>query len=207
MTDFEDIRRIWGKERTRDIDLIKETIHQLNLDVEARILDIGTGWGTMSISLALSGFKVLTGEPENWNKSHERLEWHQGDQFHENHVNWKKIAKDLKVEHKIEYRKFDAIGLPFADESFDAIFMYNTLHHIPDKKGALTECFRVINRDGVICVIEMNKNGIEHFRKSHGFKHEVINPEDIVEGNAFTLKTTKGQYADAFIFKKSGETW
>ena len=45
-------------------DLIDGVIKELNLPSDAKILDIGTGHGVMSIILALNGFKVITGEPE-----------------------------------------------------------------------------------------------------------------------------------------------
>lgn len=38
----------------------------------------------------------------------------------------------------------DALDLPFADQSFDAVVSRGALHHFPDPKGSLKEMFRVM---------------------------------------------------------------
>jgi|GEM_PF-4510798 len=49
LKDFEDAKRMWGKEWTLDMDFINKIIYQLNLIKDSEILDISTGWGMMSI--------------------------------------------------------------------------------------------------------------------------------------------------------------
>lgn len=53
-------------EFTSDIDFIDDSIKKLKpfLDMDSKILDVGTGFGIMAIILALNGYDVLTGEPE-----------------------------------------------------------------------------------------------------------------------------------------------
>ena len=204
MASIEEVRKIWAGPQVRDMDFINEIIPQLNISTDSKILDIGTGWGMMSISLALSGYTVVTGEPEMW---HGGLGGHGGHHGHgpnENRKDWRQVAKDLKVDGLIEYQQFNAETLPFPDESFDAVFMYNTLHHVSDKKGALNECLRVANAKGIVCIIEMNKAGNEYMRKSSGFRHEVADPRDFLEGDSYSIDHRKGQYADSFILKKTG---
>jgi ubiquinone/menaquinone biosynthesis C-methylase UbiE len=51
----------------------------------------------------------------------------------------------------VEYRICDAQDLSdFADESFDLVFSSNVLEHIPDLDRCLSECRRVLARDGVM---------------------------------------------------------
>ena len=61
---LDDAKRIWGEEWTYDIEIINETIRQVDLNKDSKILDVGTGSGIMSVCLALNGYDVLTGEPE-----------------------------------------------------------------------------------------------------------------------------------------------
>ncbi len=51
--DLEDAKRIWGEEWAYDTAIIDESIRQLGLSMDSRILDIGTGQGIMAISVAL----------------------------------------------------------------------------------------------------------------------------------------------------------
>lgn len=43
----------------------------------------------------------------------------------------------------------DAYNLPFKDNSIPFIFCFETLHHFPDPKPILAECYRVLRSDGV----------------------------------------------------------
>ena len=204
---FEDAKRIWGKEWILDMDFINKTINQLNINKDSKILDIGTGWGIMSINLALNGFEVLTGEPEVWNEvlgGHKRQHGHKSIK---EPPDWKNVAKELGVKEQIKYRHFDAEALPFLSESFDGVFMYNTLHHIQDKKMALNECLRVLRPNGVACIFEMNQYGNEHLLKKYNFEHEVIDPSELLNGDKNSIEVKEGQYANAYIFKKIPSTF
>jgi ubiquinone/menaquinone biosynthesis C-methylase UbiE len=50
----------------------------------------------------------------------------------------------------------DALALPFADESFDHVWMMWLLEHIPDATGALREARRVLVPGGAITAIEVD---------------------------------------------------
>ena len=93
--------------------IFKNTIpilEYLALDKNAKILDVGTGEGRMAITLALNGYKVLTGELES-------------DESEYAKQNWLETAKKAEVEHLITYKPFNAENMPFESESFDAIFL------------------------------------------------------------------------------------
>jgi len=53
-------------------------------------------------------------------------------------------------------REASALDLPFADESFDVVTMYQTLEHIPDPARALREMLRVCRAGGTVCVVGPN---------------------------------------------------
>lgn len=147
-------------------DFIDETIKQLDLKKDSKILEIGTGFGTLTIILALNGFNVLTGE---LNDGH--------------HHDWRKSAEALGVEHHIQFQHLDAEKLSFPVESFDAIFMHITLLYIQNREVALNECLRVIKPKGLIVIIEDNKNGIEYFQNTK-FRYSIppqpVDPREII---------------------------
>jgi len=46
----------------------------------------------------------------------------------------------------------DALRLPFADNSFDALICSEVLEHLPDHRGALREIYRVLKPGGRLCI-------------------------------------------------------
>lgn len=56
----------------------------------------------------------------------------------------------------VGYVTGDAMGLPFKDESFDAVTSMSMIEHIPDAEKALSEMVRVVKPGGVIAVMAPN---------------------------------------------------
>lgn len=54
----------------------------------------------------------------------------------------------------------DATNLGFADESFDVVFSYHVLEHIPDYHRALSEMNRVLKSDGTYCIGTPNRERV-----------------------------------------------
>lgn len=169
----------------------------------------------MSTLLALNGFYVLTGEPKT---DSERDDWnhhdhHHGDSkeiHHEDHGecnwgawnDWRESAKTLGVEDKIKYQYFDVEDLPFSKNSFDAIFLYDTLQHVKNREIALNECLRILNDNGVIVVIEWSKKQIEEDYKKYGYRIDFIDPRDYLKLNDISTELMKGESVNIYILKK-----
>lgn len=153
---LEKYKQVINKDFAKDADFIDKTIKNLNLDKNSKILDIGTGLGAMSILLALNGFNVLTGQPEDpeW-EEHKK---HHCEHEHEHHgctlSDWKEKARAVGVEDKIQFQYLNAESLNFPDSTFDSIFMYDTLQHIKNREVALNEYIRVLKARGLICIVE-----------------------------------------------------
>lgn len=61
--------------------------------------------------------------------------------------------------HGLDVQVADGLSLPFADESFDAVFCRDVLHHLPDEQSRLRficEMQRVAGKGATITVIEPN---------------------------------------------------
>lgn len=67
----------------------------------------------------------------------------------------KKLGLDIK------FTRAFAEDMPFADNSFDAVWSNLTLHHMPteSKKKALKEMYRVLKPKGYLFLIEFSKPG------------------------------------------------
>jgi len=57
------------------------------------------------------------------------------------------------------------------DEKFDAIFVFEVLHHVPKWREALIELNRIMKPGGALLVIELSKFGLRFARKFFGLTH------------------------------------
>lgn len=57
----------------------------------------------------------------------------------------------------------DATALPFASKSFDAVYSYGVLHHIPNVQQAVSEIYRVLKPGGEILVMVYNRSSINYY--------------------------------------------
>jgi ubiquinone/menaquinone biosynthesis C-methylase UbiE len=102
---------------------------QRHVELKGRILDVGCGNGIFTLRFAKAGADVTGLDYSRFllgQNSHPRL-----------------ICGD-------------ATGLPFADESFDATFEANVLHHVPDRESVIREMARTSRR--YVVLLEPNRN-------------------------------------------------
>jgi ubiquinone/menaquinone biosynthesis C-methylase UbiE len=180
---LEKIKENLGEKFSRDADFLDSVVGGINLAENSKILDIGTGWGFMAITLALHGYYVITGEPEN-------AKW----------ADWKSRAKIANVEDKITFKPFYAENLPFEDSTFDAVFLYTSLHHINNKAHAVAEILRAMKYDGYLIIIELTKKGVEAIRQRNIYHPDAINPRDFTKGFNLKEKILQSKYLNAYIY-------
>ena len=183
---LEEVKEILGEEFSNNAEFINEVIVYLCLKKNAKLLDIGTGRGTMAILLALKGYHVITGEPE-------------GDDW----ADWRRTAKKVGVEDLITFNYLNAEELAFPETKFDAIFVYGSFHHIPDKISALKEFIRVAKQDGLIIIFEFTPEGVEEIRKSFPSHADAVDPRDYTKNMSLTLEIIEHGNINAYIYKKS----
>jgi ubiquinone/menaquinone biosynthesis C-methylase UbiE len=139
----------------------------------------------MAIILALQDYKVLTGEPEGDNWS-----------------NWRESAKKVGVDKSITFKFFQAENLPFDDDSFDALFSYNTFHHIDEKHLAMREFKRVINSEGIIVLFEFTLQGVLIVRTRMPNHPDAVDPRNFTQNLHLSSEIIESRNENAYIFKK-----
>jgi ubiquinone/menaquinone biosynthesis C-methylase UbiE len=166
-------------------------IQDLKLFKDAKILDIGTGFGSLAITLAINGYRVLTGEPADDDTKYAKNDW-------------LKNAQKVGVDHLIEFEAFDAAKMPFADNRFDAIFSLGSLHHVDEtrRQEVLKECIRTTKSDGLICFFEPNQSCLKIIKEVDPEHPQAADPHVHAQGLNLELQKKAGTLFDAFVLKK-----
>jgi len=185
-----EVKELLGFEFGFIFDNINPILQELEIDKNAKILDVGTGEGRMAITLALSDYKVLTGELESDESEYAKR-------------NWFESAKKAEVDHLITYTPFNAEKMPFEDNSFDAIFISGTLHHIGDRQATFNESVRVVKKNGIVCIFEPNNQAIVTIRSKKFPDHpDAVDPKDYNIVLKLPVEIKKTSFYDAYIFQK-----
>ena len=202
---LEKYKQIIPEDFSKEADLIDCVIKEIGLEKDMKILDIGTGFGAMSILLALNGFAVFTGQPEHdpeWEELADSNHQHGHSDQHKHEFpisEWKENAKALGVSDKITFQFLNAEELHFDAETFEAIFLYDALQHIEKRAPVLNECLRVLKTKGVI---EWNKESIKKDEEKYGIKIDYIDPNEIINRNDITIELISGNFVNIFNIKK-----
>jgi demethylmenaquinone methyltransferase/2-methoxy-6-polyprenyl-1,4-benzoquinol methylase len=130
---------VWN-ERMRD-----ETIEQLAIDPDDRVLDVGCGTGFATEALLEYSDNV-----------------HGLDQsVHQLEKAWAKLGKHDPV----QFYRGDAERLPFADDTFDVVWSSGSIEYWPEPVAALKEFRRVTVPEGQVLVVGPNYPGSTLFQR------------------------------------------
>ncbi len=157
------VYRNFGYDNERERDFIIQKAQP----IYGRILEVGTGKGHLTISLAKKGYSFVSVDISREEQEFALL-------------NMQYLGLDKQVDFKIE----DAEHLNFNDSSFDIIISVNLVHHLTNSFRIMDRWLRIISPGGKIVLSDFSREGLEIVNKVHlmeGRKHDVgeINLTDI----------------------------
>jgi len=79
------------------------------------------------------------------------------------------IAAEKSADGSIPYIEADAMTLPFASDSFDAVTIAFGLRNLPNVDNGLTELFRILKPGGRLVVLEFSSPVVPGFRQLFNF--------------------------------------
>lgn len=138
-------------------------------------VDIGGGYGRLSVLLSEYSDKVTLAEP-----SKQQLD----------------IAKDfLKDYPQIDQKLMQADDLKFKDKSVDLIMMIRVMHHLPDPAAEFAEVARALTSDGYY-LLEIANNAHGRNKVKYALKGKKVPAEPV---NILSEENRKDKNAPAFV--------
>ncbi|MEX0932611.1 MAG: class I SAM-dependent methyltransferase [Candidatus Pacearchaeota archaeon] len=151
-----DVVEMFDKERNKyafqkykhkiEANFLKKTIASLKQD-KIKILDVACGTGRMLLEVFSIGKEI---EYAGLDTSKEMISI------------LKKRAEKLGIKKKVKIKIGDATKMPFKDNSFDVVYSFHLLWHLPeeDQEKIIKEMLRVCKKDGFIVFDVLNENFI-----------------------------------------------
>ncbi len=144
--DYDSVSQVYDQIRTGDEEMVTQIV--INLDKKiTNALDIGCGTGNNTYL-----FEKLT------NSRIVGVDLSGG-----------MLRKALAKVPSLSFIQCPADKLPFAEASFDFVFMTEVLHHLPDASAVCSEIRRVLTEDGGVCIVTQSHEQIENRTTSRFF--------------------------------------
>lgn len=146
------------KNRGLDFDKYRKFILDKVSPLEGNILELGTGTGYTTVSLAKEGYRFTSIDTDE-----EALK-----------TTAARLAYD-KVLPNVKFYIMDATRLEFGKDSFKSIIAINLLHHVSEIERLLSEADRVLCLKGKIVISDFNEEGrkvIDAVHKEEGRSHD-----------------------------------
>lgn len=98
----------------------------------------------------------------------------------------------------VDFAVVNAQQIPYPDSSFDIVIANHMLYHVPDRKKALSEIYRVLKSDGVLYATTIGKNNLKELRELFCDCFKIENYPNRSVADAFGLENGEEQLNQFF---------
>lgn len=134
------LKKFESKDRLEEMQF-EESISLLEINGDSKALDLGSGTGVFTFSIAKYAKEVVSVEIQD-----SMIEI-QNEKISSGNVNNVKIIKE----------NLENLNLPFDDNYFDSVILSTIVHEIDDKEGLFSEIERVTKNGAKILILEFKK--------------------------------------------------
>jgi SAM-dependent methyltransferase len=72
---------------------------------------------------------------------------------------------------RFAFKRFDAQNMPYPDDSFDVVILFEAIYYLPDTPRFFAECKRVLRAGGVLLIASANKDLYDFNPSPHSFRY------------------------------------
>lgn len=179
-----------------DIDQERGFIIETARPFGGKILEAGTGKGYFAVLLARAGYRFTT-----FDISQEEQDFAQLN------------LRYFQLEHLVDFRVENGEKLSFADESYNAIFSVNTLHHLREPYQVVNELLRVMAPGGKLILSDFTDEGFAMIEKVHltqGGRHDegktrIMDVREYLNTQEFTTSTARTRFQEVLVAVRKEE--
>lgn len=89
---------------------------------------------------------------------------------------------------RIDIRKFDASAMPFLNQSFDVVIIFEALYYLPNVEEFMKECKRVLRSAGILLIVTANKDLYDFHRSPYSYTYYgVVELENLLKKYNFEV--------------------
>ena len=169
--DYDKVSKIYDNVRVGDPEMVHQILQGVNLNRDSLVLDVGSGTGNNTILFTKATNAKVTGLD----------------------ISYGMLEKASEKDKQVPLVQSPADALPFADETFQFVFMTEVIHHLPDPGSSIEDIYRILESGGSLCIVTQSHKQIDgrmtsrFFPASARVDKERYPDTDVIEG--FMLKS------------------
>ena len=138
--DYDKVSKVYDQVREGNPEMVLQLLEEVSLTDSSLVLDVGCGTGNNTILLSSSIEARVSGLD----------------------ISFGMLQKACEKRSKIPLVQAPADNIPFADDSFDFVYMTEVLHHLPDVPKTYEEIHRILKTSGLFCIVTQAHTQIDN---------------------------------------------